>query len=255
VPPTAPIAVKTSTPSPSNGLRRRTKAYDVVRWLGGHCTRNSPRTFTKKCAAQLTRTDCAKEKRRDCTRTSASKGQRWSGRRRLKRSIPGMPSERAVGQHPPDKPQNETKRAAYSNVADLMGRAAVHSGKVITWTKPWPPISSSVRNIDAMDYKTRRPSRPTPRGATRAGPRRLVGDRKLDRILHNVGRNRQPIRSVHPQKGIEMSFTTWLKSFFSHRGKALPSIAAEWRRQRSTTTPAPSPITPPRSRPPRSRPT
>jgi len=32
-----------------------------------------------------------------------------------------------------NKPHNEAKRAALSNVTDLMGRAAVHSGKIITW--------------------------------------------------------------------------------------------------------------------------
>jgi hypothetical protein len=32
-----------------------------------------------------------------------------------------------------DRPHNEAKRAAMSNLADLMGRAAVHSGKLVTW--------------------------------------------------------------------------------------------------------------------------
>jgi hypothetical protein len=32
-----------------------------------------------------------------------------------------------------DRPYNETKRAALSNLADIMGRAAIHSGKIITW--------------------------------------------------------------------------------------------------------------------------
>lgn len=32
-----------------------------------------------------------------------------------------------------NKPHNEAKRAAYSNFADLMGRAAVHMGRIITW--------------------------------------------------------------------------------------------------------------------------
>jgi len=32
-----------------------------------------------------------------------------------------------------DRPHNEAKRAAYSNLAALMGRAAVHTGKIITW--------------------------------------------------------------------------------------------------------------------------
>ena len=32
-----------------------------------------------------------------------------------------------------DKPHNELKRAAYTNLASIMGRAAIHSGKIITW--------------------------------------------------------------------------------------------------------------------------
>ena len=32
-----------------------------------------------------------------------------------------------------DRPHNETQCAAYANLAGLMGRAAVHSGKIITW--------------------------------------------------------------------------------------------------------------------------
>lgn len=32
-----------------------------------------------------------------------------------------------------DRPHNEARRAAYSNLAAIMGRAAVHSGKIITW--------------------------------------------------------------------------------------------------------------------------
>jgi predicted dehydrogenase len=32
-----------------------------------------------------------------------------------------------------DRPHNETQRAIYANLATIMGRAAVHSGKTITW--------------------------------------------------------------------------------------------------------------------------
>jgi predicted dehydrogenase len=32
-----------------------------------------------------------------------------------------------------DRPHNEAKRAAWSNLTDIMGRAAVHTGKVVTW--------------------------------------------------------------------------------------------------------------------------
>ena len=59
-----------------------------------------------------------------------------------------------------DKPQNETKRAAYSNVADLMGRAAVHSGKMITWDETMASNFQFCPNIDAMDYDTPPPVLP-----------------------------------------------------------------------------------------------
>ena len=32
-----------------------------------------------------------------------------------------------------DRPHNETRRAALSNLGAIMGRAAVHSGKLVTW--------------------------------------------------------------------------------------------------------------------------
>jgi predicted dehydrogenase len=50
-----------------------------------------------------------------------------------------------------DRPHNETKRAALSNLADIMGRAAMHMGRIITWDEAmasnfqWCPI------LDTMD--------------------------------------------------------------------------------------------------------
>jgi hypothetical protein len=32
-----------------------------------------------------------------------------------------------------NRPHNEVQRAAYANLASIMGRAAIHSGKIITW--------------------------------------------------------------------------------------------------------------------------
>lgn len=32
-----------------------------------------------------------------------------------------------------DEPHNEAERAAYTNLASIMGRAAIHSGQIITW--------------------------------------------------------------------------------------------------------------------------
>ena len=59
-----------------------------------------------------------------------------------------------------DRPQNEAKRAAYSNVADLMGRAAVHSGKIITWDEMMNSEFQFCPDIDNMDYDTKPPLQP-----------------------------------------------------------------------------------------------
>jgi hypothetical protein len=32
-----------------------------------------------------------------------------------------------------DQPHNETERAVYADFASIMGRAAVHCGKIVTW--------------------------------------------------------------------------------------------------------------------------
>ena len=47
---------------------------------------------------------------------------------------------------------NETQRAAYSNLAAIMGRAAVHSGKIITWDQALASDFKFCPNIDELDY-------------------------------------------------------------------------------------------------------
>jgi predicted dehydrogenase len=49
-----------------------------------------------------------------------------------------------------DRPHNEAKRAALSNLADLMGRAAVHSGKTITWEEALASNFQFCPNIDSL---------------------------------------------------------------------------------------------------------
>jgi predicted dehydrogenase len=49
-----------------------------------------------------------------------------------------------------DKPHNEAKQAALSNLADLMGRAAVHSGKVITWDEAMASGFQFCPNLDQL---------------------------------------------------------------------------------------------------------
>ncbi len=133
-----------------------TKAYDVVRWLGGHChSEFATYVHGTKCAAQFNTYGL-----RAGETTRLYKDQR-------------IQKDTMVWETPPetinswdaewnvlldsirrDKPQNETKRAAYSNVADLMGRAAVHSGKVITWDEALASNFQFCPNIDTMDYDT-----------------------------------------------------------------------------------------------------
>jgi len=110
-----------------------TKATDGVRWLGGHCF-NEFATYVHgtKCAAQFSgnihkgTTRIFKDQR--CTKENIV----WEA-----------PEEQynpwdaewnvLLDSIRQNKPQNEVERAAMSNFADLMGRAALHSGREITW--------------------------------------------------------------------------------------------------------------------------
>ena len=51
-----------------------------------------------------------------------------------------------------DKPHNEAERGAYSTLAGIMGRAAVHSGKIITWDEALASDFKFCPNIDDLDY-------------------------------------------------------------------------------------------------------
>ena len=143
-----------------------TKAYDVVRWLGGHCHREfATYVHGTKCAAQFNTYG-----RRKGETAHIYKDQR-------------IEKDNIVWEMPPekinswdaewnvlldsirnDKPQNETKRAAYSNIADLMGRAAVHSGKMITWDDAMASNFQFYADIDTMDYDTPPPVLPDEQG-------------------------------------------------------------------------------------------
>jgi predicted dehydrogenase len=53
-----------------------------------------------------------------------------------------------------DKPHNEAKRAAESNLVDIMGRAAVHSGQIVTREQAWASNFQWCPGIDAMTDET-----------------------------------------------------------------------------------------------------
>jgi predicted dehydrogenase len=110
-----------------------TKATDGVRWLGGHCF-NEFATYVHgtKCAAQF-----SGNIHKGTTRI-------YKNQRIEKDNIVWEAPEEQYNPWDAEwnvlldsirqnKPQNEVERAAMSNYADLMGRAAIHSGREITW--------------------------------------------------------------------------------------------------------------------------
>ncbi len=138
-------------------FRDGTKATDSVRWLPGHCyTEFATFAHGTKCAAQFS-------------------GNIHKGTTRIYRDQ-RIASDNIVWRAPDekytpwdaewnvlldsirnDKPQNEVRRAAESNFADLMGRAAVHSGKRITWDEMVKSNFQFYPNIDQLNYDSEPP--------------------------------------------------------------------------------------------------
>jgi predicted dehydrogenase len=56
-----------------------------------------------------------------------------------------------------DRPHNETQRSAYSNLAGIMGRAAVHSGRMITWEEATASTFQFCANVDALGANSTAP--------------------------------------------------------------------------------------------------
>jgi hypothetical protein len=49
-----------------------------------------------------------------------------------------------------DRPYNEARRAALANLADIMGRAAVHMGRVVSWDEAFNSNFQFCPNIDQL---------------------------------------------------------------------------------------------------------
>ena len=141
-----------------------TKATDGVRWLGGHCFSEFA-TFVHgtKCAAQFSGNIHAGTTRIYKDQRITEDNIVWDA---PKEQFSPWDAEWNVllDSIRNDKPQNEAERAAMSNFADLMGRAAVHSGKVITWDEMFNSTFQFVENIDDMDYGTEAPVKVGPDG-------------------------------------------------------------------------------------------
>jgi predicted dehydrogenase len=58
-----------------------------------------------------------------------------------------------------DQPHNEVRRAVYSNLAAVMGRAAVHSGAIITWDEVMASGFQFCPNVDGLTTDSPAPVR------------------------------------------------------------------------------------------------
>jgi predicted dehydrogenase len=63
-----------------------------------------------------------------------------------------------------DKPHNEARRAGEADVVALMGRAATHTGQVVTWDQALNSEFQFVDDIDQMTFNTPAPIREGPDG-------------------------------------------------------------------------------------------
>jgi len=137
------------------------KGFDGVRWLGGHCFKDfSTYVHGTKAAAQFSGathrgiTRIFKDQR--CTPDTIA----WEA---ADERIDPWDAEwnallKAIRE---DREHNEVERAVKSNLATLMGRAALHSGREITWDEM---IASKFRffpgAIDDLDYGSAPPVLP-----------------------------------------------------------------------------------------------
>jgi len=63
-----------------------------------------------------------------------------------------------------DRPMNQAERAARSNLADIMGRAAVHMGRIITWDEALASNFQFCPNIDQLTEDSAPPIQPDAQG-------------------------------------------------------------------------------------------
>jgi predicted dehydrogenase len=126
-----------------------TKAFDVVRWLPDCHTEFATYIHGTKCAAQFSGSNHEGTVHTYKDQRCASDNIAW---RAPKEPVSPWQAEWDVllDDIRRDRPHNEAKRAALSNLADIMGRAAVHSGKVITWDAAMASDFRLCPNIDGL---------------------------------------------------------------------------------------------------------
>jgi len=63
-----------------------------------------------------------------------------------------------------NKPFNQAKRAALSNLADIMGRAAIHMGRIVTWDEAMASNFQFFANTDHLTHESEAPLKADPQG-------------------------------------------------------------------------------------------
>jgi len=140
-----------------------TKAYDVVRYLPKCYSEFATYVHGTRCAAQfsghmhLGTVHTYKDQRCDPDNIS------WQAE---KEPITPWQAEWNVLLEAirGGRPHNEARRAALSNLADIMGRAAVHSGKVVTWDEAMASNFQFCPNIDELTEQSEPPIKPDAQG-------------------------------------------------------------------------------------------
>lgn len=125
------------------------KALDVVRWLPNCHPEFATYIHGTKCAAQFSGWSHAGTVRTYKDQRCANDNIAW---RAPDEAVTPWQAEwdnllEAIRK---DKPHNEAKRAALSNIAVLMGRAAAHMGRVITWEEMLNSNFQFCPNIDSL---------------------------------------------------------------------------------------------------------
>ena len=63
-----------------------------------------------------------------------------------------------------DRPHNEVQRAAFANLASIMGRAACHTGQTVTWDEALASDFKFCPNVDSLTEESRAPVRADAQG-------------------------------------------------------------------------------------------
>lgn len=140
-----------------------TKATDVVRYLPSCHNEFATYVHGTKCAAQFSGTGHESEVRIFKDQRIAADNTAWRAPKE-KVSVWQAEWDVLLDAIRNDKPHNEAGRAALSNLTDIMGRAAIHSGKIVTWEQAMASKFEFCPGLDRMTFDSKPPIMPDEQG-------------------------------------------------------------------------------------------